>query len=371
MMGKGYSAAYVGIILCLGNFISFLLQPILGARMDKSEKNLLPYVTALMGFVAAFCILVLRFIDLPLIVFSILYVLALCLIDMQAPLYNSIVVFYSSRLYPINYELGRAIGALGFGIVSVIIGRLMSDFSIECMPIIAAAALVVFAVIGYSFPHINDSIATTSMQENESISLFAFFKKYSWYCVSLLGFLFIALIHIMSESYFIELANYLGGDSKTVGNALLVATIVEIPFMFFFLKIYRKLGSKKILMIGALGYTLKMLGFALATEPYHMLLVQMLQCISYTFINPIQMYYAQECVDMKNMLKGQAVITAAFSLGLAAGNLLGGILITAIGIKNMLWIAFGIGILGLLVLLISVPKALEQGKAISKSYSRS
>ena len=91
---------------------------------------------------------------------------------------------------------------------------------------------------------------------------------------------------------------------------------------------------------------------------------QLLQLVTYTFISPVQMYYAKECTSEADMIKGQSVITAVYALGCALGNLTGGELITAFGVPVMLNIGLAATIAGLAVIALTVPKALKAARQI-------
>ena len=68
----------------------------------------------------------------------------------------------------------------------------------------------------------------------ECCTLPEFFKKYKWYCISLLGIMLLAMFHAMTENYLIEVAGRLGGNSSSVGVALFIATVVEMPVFLCF-----------------------------------------------------------------------------------------------------------------------------------------
>lgn len=85
---------------------------------------------------------------------------------------------------------------------------------------------------------------------------------------------------------------------------------------------------------------------------YHIL------CGVLSSLSPVQMYYAGERTSEADMVKGQSVITAAYALGCALGNLLGGELIASFGVPAMLYAALGITVLGTAALVLTVPKAL-------------
>ena len=83
---------------------------------------------------------------------------------------------------------------------------------------------------------------------------------------------------------------------------------------------------------------------------------QVLQATSYGFLSPTQMYYADSKVHRSDMVKGQAFITAAYSLGCAMGNFMGGLLVQHCGVVTMLAAGVGMAAAGTLVLFMTVDK---------------
>lgn len=356
---RGYSPATIGIILFSANFLSFALQPVVGSIADKAKRNLLRPIMFFMSVLSFICVFLLRFVPMPAVPFSILYLLGITFMDMQVPLLNAENVFYTGKSWTINYGLGRACGSLSFSVVSLIMGYVMRDFGAEWMPLAALLFIALYAVTTLFFPKDDEKLADSSAN-GETSSLFVFFSKYKWYCISLFGVLFMALFHVMVENYLIQILERIGGDSSGVGIALFIATLVETPMMILFLPIHKKLGSHKVLILAAFFYSLKALLFILAKAPVVLYVAQTLQGVTYTFLSPVQMYYAEECTSEADMIKGQSVITAIYALGCALGNLIGGALISAFGVPALLYFGLGITLLSLLTVLVTVPKALRK-----------
>ena len=77
---------------------------------------------------------------------------------------------------------------------------------------------------------------------------------------------------------------------------------------------------------------------------------------SYAFLSPIQVYYANEKVAPQDMVKGQAFITASYTLGCATGNFIGGQLMQHFGISAILTSGVAMAAAGTLVLLLTVER---------------
>ena len=85
-------------------------------------------------------------------------------------------------------------------------------------------------------------------------------------------------------------------------------------------------------------------------------MIQLLQATSYTFLSPIQMYYANNKVSAADMVKGQAFSTASYTLGCAAGNFAGGQLLSAFDLRTMLLAGIAMAVMGTAIFFLTVEK---------------
>lgn len=190
----------------------------------------------------------------------------------------------------------------------------------------------------------------------DTCSVPEFFRRYRWYCLSLLGILFLAMFHAMTENYLISIFERLGGDSSNVGVALFIPTVVESGILVFFTQIRRKISDNWLLRIAGFTFLVKSVIFLLAPSIGVIYAAQVLQMTSYGFLSPTQLYYADAKVHRADMVKGQAFITASYTLGCAIGNFAGGVLVEHCGVVTMLAAGVAMAAVGTLVLLLTVEK---------------
>ena len=357
---KGFSSAQTGWMLFSANFLSFILQPVIADCADRSKKNILVLTVVLLNALSLLCVSAVILLSMPKLLFSLAYVLAITCLDMQIPLLNALNVFFTGHSYKINYSFSRGLGAFSFAIISLLLGYATDYFGTICIPVCTLVFIVFNIAVTVSFPRIEKS-GDDRLTESagSSVSLLRFFTKYGWYCISLFGVLFLAMFHVMTENYLIEIIRRLGGDSSNLGLALFIATLVETPAMMLFDRVYRRTGSYKVLITSGVFFLLKAILFVLACSVTAIYFIQLLQVLTYVMLSPVQMYYAKECTDSADMIKGQSVITAAYALGCALGNLIGGNIISAYGVPAMLYCGVLMTGSGLIVLLLTVPRALK------------
>lgn len=364
LLDKGFSAALIGVLLALSNFTSGVMQPMLAAGADKIQSKI-PMLLAAMTTFAFICFAVLPVFNPPIVIFFALYLLGALAFDSMNPLLNALTVFYTGKGYKVNYGAGRGIGSLGAATCSLALGYINSWLGSNWITIAVLVCLALFWLVSIGYPkrknfdgnetqEIPESITPGISGDDEAASVITFFKRYPQYCMSLLGILFIAMFHAMTENYLIQAFQILGGDSKNVGTALFLATGTSVPLMMVFDRIQAKLKTPKVMMIGALAFTLKAVLFITARNIVMMYAAELLQMVTYGFISPAMMFHAKESTKAADMVKGQAFITASYSIGCGIGNLIGGALISASGVRAMQLSGVLMSLLGTLILFATV-----------------
>ena len=164
----------------------------------------------------------------------------------------------------------------------------------------------------------------------------------------------LAMFHVMTENYLIEVAGRLGGDSSSVGVALFLATLAEMPVLIFFDRVRAYIPICRLLKLSGLSFLLKSVLLLIAPNVTAIYFIQLIQATSYGFLSPVQLYYANSKVDHADMVKGQAFITASYTLGCAIGNFTGGQLLEVFDVAALLMAGIIMAASGTVILFLTV-----------------
>ena len=348
LLDKGFRPAQVGTVLACANFGSCLLQPVLASYADRVRRPVLPTLLTALAALSFCSFAAMQLLSPPLPVFAALYLLGVLSFDVMVPLLNSLSVYYSLRNYTINYGIGRGVGSLAFSAAALAVGYIMELAGADWMPRMELMLLALFILVTLGYPRVDGVLPNTAEkgeEQRKDCSLSVFFLRYKWYNLSLMGVLFLAMFHAMTENYLIEIVRRLGGDSGSVGVALFVATLTEAPVLFYFSRIHDRFSSNTLLKAAGVMFTLKAVLFMTAGSIPEIYGIETLQLITYALLSPVQVYYAQERVAPEDMVKGQSMATASYALGCALGNLSGGQLIDRLGVTAMLTAGVGMAAL--------------------------
>lgn len=359
LLEKGFPSSRVGLLMACASLLSGVTQPTLAAVADRAKRCILSPLIIALTSICALCFALLLLDGLPAGAFALLYLCGVWSFDAMIPLLNSLHVHYTGQGYRINYGLSRAVGSLSYSLSALALGYVIQSLGPNWMVRAILLLLPICILITLSYPKGRnkaiDEPARPSRSEEVS-SLGEFFCRYRWYCISLLGVLLLAMFHAMTENYLIAIMGRLGGDSRHVGVALFVATVTESGVLVFFDQIRRRISDHWLLRYAAFSFLLKSVLLLIAPSIPFIYAVQLLQMTSYTFLSPVQVYYASEKVAPADMVKGQAFITASYTLGCAMGNLTGGVLMESFGVVAILVAGVVIAALGTVVLLLTVDR---------------
>lgn len=354
LLGRGIPSGTVGTLLASAGLLSCLTQPILAGIADRARKNVLLPMLSVMTALCIGCFAMQFLADLSGIAAGLFYMIGMWSSDAMVSLVNALCVSYSHAGYAINYGASRGIGSAASAATTLTLGHLIARFGAVWMIVLLICVRFLCLVSFCAYPRIEKTVKA-EVQQGSGCTVRAFFSTYRWYCVSLLGILFLGMFHAMTENYMIAIMERLGGDSSHVGKALCIAMLSGAPVIFFHERIRRHISNAWLLKLAACSFLLKAILFYFARSIGVIYAVQLLQMTSFSFLAPTQVAYAGEKVAKEDMVKGQAFITAAYALGCSAGNFAGGHLLVS-GVDTMLLSGVVMAALGTLLLFLTVNK---------------
>lgn len=355
LLSKGISPGGVGTLLALAGLLSCLSQPVLASAADRAKGFVLTKMLLVLSALCCLCFSVQLMAQLPLALTGVFYMTGIWSSDAMVPLLNALCVACQQAGYPINYGASRSAGSAATAASSLALGFVIAQLGNAWMILFLLGFLVLCMIIIAGYPTIQKESAD-AQGTKESCSILYFFSHYRWYCVSLLGILFLGMFHSMTENYLIAIMAALGGDSGHVGTALFLSGVVGAPVIFCFDPIRKRIRNTSLLKIAAVSFLIKAMLLSFAKDIAAIYRLQLLQTTSYALLAPAQVYYAKEKVQSCDVVKGQAFIAAAYALGCSAGNFTGGLLLES-GVKAILFAGIFMTFMGTIFIFTTVNRS--------------
>ena len=151
-------------------------------------------------------------------------------------------------------------------------------------------------------------------------------------------FLFLAVIllcgvggAVITNFLFLYLSE-LGASQAMMGLALSVATLGEIPVLFYSGWLLRKWGSRGLLVIGMAAYVVRAMGLSLATEPWQVLVLQALHGLTFSAVWVAGVSFAGEMAPVGLGATAQGLMSSmVFGFSGITGALVGGLIFQQFG----------------------------------------
>lgn len=354
---SGFEAGTIGTTMSIVSLAGVFIGPAAGDIVDRSEKiTQKGFITGAMIVCIVMSALLLAipsgsFLILPIII------IAFAASTVGMPLLNGMAFIYEKAGGVINYGLCRGIGSAAYAVGSNVVGRLWSTFGRNTLPIWVVLGAVLTAVAINLMPDAPKELAADDHDEQpqepvEQISVLQFFGKYPSTIVVIVALVLLYFCHNVFNTYLgAVLEDIMKGSSNeeiaaVQGNALFIQAMVELPTMFGFALILKKLTVNQVMAISSIFYSIKHVVLLLASNIPMFYAGMILQMLSYAALTPAVVYYANQQVNEEDRNKGQAVFGTANTVGGLLASFVGGWIFQLLSVRTGLAVAVAASVVG-------------------------
>lgn len=132
----------------------------------------------------------------------------------------------------------------------------------------------------------------------------------------------------------------LGGDARLVGLVWALGALIEVPLMFGFPTLARRIGAERLLVLGALAFALRAAGFAIASDVAAIVLIAPLGGVGFALFYVGTVSYVARTAPASVQATAQGIFSGtAFSVGTIIGSVAGGQVAGALSLRGLFGIA--------------------------------
>lgn len=359
LLDQGCSNASIGATSAIFGLISAVLQPTLGKVCDRSVN----VSWKKMAIICGICFLA---VSILLFVFSgKLFSMAMIgmfimIANLIMPFVNSALFYYENIGEHVNFGIARGIGSGMYAVMALIIGNLAAIYGVKVVPIfgILAAALFTLSIIVLPYDSNLDNSKT-----NEDLALNAkgsdtnnksnFFTKYPAFIIMIVGFVLLQSTHTITCNYMLQIIQNLGGDSGNLGTTMAIQAVVEVPVLFCFAFLIKKISASKLMIIASIGYVVKAVLHFAAGSVSVIYIIQLAQMVSFAIFASASVYYTGDIIEEEDRTTGQSVMASCIVMGNVIGSFVGGVAIDKFGVKEMLIVNMAMAAVGCLIAMVA------------------
>lgn len=365
LLSRDFTNGQIGTVLSLANLFATIAQPFLASFADRMTRIRLSQLAAGMALLLVIFSGILLVLPKAFLIIALIYILLYSSLVLLQPLTIAIGTFFISRGYALNFGVARGMGSLAFAVAASMTGVLIERFSATIILYLLIGFFLLFALVTLSIDTRKDggkyseSIVPEHLQEvhtGEPIGLVEFAKKYKRFMFLLVGVSFLFVFHTITNSYMYQIMQPLGGTEANVGSSLSIAALSELPTMFFFSFLLRRFKIHSLMRFAAVFFSVKALLVLFAGNIFLINAGQSLQMLGFAMHTMASVYYTNQIIPQKDLVKGQTLMATANSIGGIIGAFAGGHILSLFSVSAMLLIGTIISLAGTLIVLLSVEK---------------
>lgn len=346
--GLDFTGAQIGLLTGIAPLISFFSAPLWAGLADATRRHRLIMSLALLVGAAALVMLSSLSAFVPVLALILLLYIFLAPVTALADSATMFMLADRKEMYG-RIRLG---GTIGYGLAASIAGLLVQSHGLRVAFWGSAALLLLGLLAGQGLVHGESQAGTLTAARVRA--LLADPRWLLFLIVAFAGGLGLAALN----NYFFPYMKELGASESTMGLALTVGTISEMPILFFANRLIRRFGAHGLLMLSMVITGLRTLLFAGAGTPGLVLVLQLLNGLTFPAMWVAGVSYADEHAPPGMRTTAQGLFGAmAMGFGTAVGGFAGGPLLAGLGGRG-LYLVFGIVVLAILAVVALVRKRL-------------
>jgi MFS transporter, PPP family, 3-phenylpropionic acid transporter len=244
-----------------------------------------------------------------------------------------------------RYGQVRAFGSLAFVVVALLVGLLLAAQGSRSLFWVYLPCLVGTVLVTATIRRRGTMTRSVSMLRGAGQILGApgmllFFSGFTIVWTSLTA---------MNAFYSIQVVA-LGGSTALVGITWAFGAIIEVPLMYLFPRLGARFGTERLLVFGALVFTIRGVLAAIAVDPVALVLIAPLEGLGFAcaFVGGVTVLAARLPTSLGGTAQG--LFSASAGLATIIGSVVGGTIAGAVGIPGMFASCAVIGLTGSIVI---------------------
>ena len=346
LSSKSVPVSTIGTILAIASILSVIIQPYLAKLIDTYEFFTVRSSILLSLIVPVFAIILMIISDNPLILYT-SYTIALCgFLNVQTFMYPFIFE-YMNRGYKVNFGFARGMGSISYAIASYTLGTLSAKYSLNFLPMyfLVLTILVILMILTF------EPLGKIKKHEEHlpDVSLRDFYNRNKSFFVVLLAIVLIFFTATAFNNFLRNILVSINYSNYEVGICFTLSSLSEFPVMASIPLLHKKFSYYTLFLVSAVGFSLKAIMLVIGVLSGNIYLIyfsQLFQSLGFAIYIPVSLFYITDTFETRDVIKAQAYIGTALTLGSILGNYIGAQICQNISIFALLVISTIISMLG-------------------------
>lgn len=354
---KGMNNSQLGMVMAVSSLLSLLFSTAAANLIDRSTKFTVFHAVFFMIVIQLAAAAFLPFVS-SIAVLSVVYCLFVSFYLAENPLLVHICTVFNVSGAPIHFSTARGTGSFGYAALAIFIGILLRRTDAGILPklafVILALNLLCLCVLSGYGSEINHSAVQLRKKSGTGSSILEFVSQNRRFCVMISGLVLIYAANTLVNHFSINIIRSVGGNESSLGYYSALTSMMELPMLFGFDRIIKHMRCSTAIKIAAVGFIIRVLSSALASNITEYWLTAFTQAFSYALMIPAVVRYVSQMIPYKDAAKGQAFATSSYSAGQIFADYLGGKMFDLFSVRTTLFIGTAACVLGSIVIFATV-----------------
>lgn len=347
LYGFGFSDSQISILLGICTAISFVLQLVLAEVVTRCPKIKVWGILVTLGSVMLVSNFMVWMPKVPAFAAVAFFGIACMLLQTLPSWTNAIGMDAIKRGSPTNYSIARGIGSLGYSVLAYVTGMLVRGHGFRMVPAVGGicAVALISAAIWFHFAGERNLPEVVQIQPKEEKQS-GFLRQYPMFAVFLAGSIVLQFSHNLLSNFMYQIMLVKNGGAGEQGIASAICAFVELPVMFFFPLLMRKIRCDKWVRFASLFVAVKCIGILLSTTPYGVYAAQASQMLGYGLYTISSVNYAEMVVGRGESVRAQTYLGATSTVGNLLAMSAGGVICQHFGAQTMVMVSLAAALIG-------------------------
>ena len=356
----GFNGGQIGVLAGLSPLITLICTPLWTGLADATHRHRVVLSISLLGSILA--VIAFPFFSSFLAILLILTLSSIFAAPIS-PLADSAAI---SMLGDEKDQYGklRLGGTFGFAIGAPLAGFFIQSYGLRMA--FWGCALMYFLALAASQMFVHESAAAAAKRAVPVAGGLRLLLTRPRFLLFLAGAFVGGLALAVTNNYFFSYMKELGATQTSMGIALALGTVCEVPVLFFGNSLLRYFKAYPLFVLALLLTCARLVLFYLAGNPIQVMVIQVLTGMVFPAMWIAGVSYADEHAPAGMKASAQGVFNVmVFGVGTALGGFVGGALLESIGARGM-YLTFGMACLLIMAVILLVSRFLPSEKPLGQ-----
>lgn len=353
MLARGVSSSVIGVLIAIGDLVAITLQAIISNFLDKSNRINTVQMSIFISSLLLVVSIINYLLNVPSLFLYITYIFYQAIVAIMMTLTNQLSASFTNAGYNINFGIARAFGSLSFAVTCFLYGYITEAFGYKSITLsLIIFQVLIIVILLFTNKHFDAKEVQRAKLAN--IPFKEFITNHKLFVVTCCGYALIMCGYNATENFMLPVMENVGGNNFDVSIISGLKAIFEIPIIYNYSKIEKKISPKLIFFIAGLSFALKaaVLYFAKSTLPIY--ISQVLQATSFAFLLPATVSYINTIMSQKELSRGHSMQSILQTIAGMTFNSVAGNIIDTSGVKMFCLVSTITTIIGTIVITASI-----------------